>query len=199
MTKTIAVIEDDRQIRKVVEGYLQQAGYRVLATGDGAAGLALVQQEKPALLVLDLMLPGLDGWEITRRLRASRDPALSGIYIILLTARVEETDRIIGLELGADDYVTKPFSPRELIARIRAALRRLDTRLDAGEVQVLQTGDLRLDPTYRTVTLKTQPVDLTTVEFDLLHHFMQHPDRPFTRVRTAGRNPIRCHWRHKRI
>jgi two-component system alkaline phosphatase synthesis response regulator PhoP len=182
MNKTIVLIEDDRQIRKVVEGYLQQAGYRVLSAADGVSGLALVQSEKPALLVLDLMLPGMDGLEITRRLRASNDPAISGTYIIMLTARVEETDRIVGLELGADDYVTKPFSPRELVARIRAALRRLDVQPEIVSAHVLQAGDLRLDPTYRTVTLSGHPIDLTTKEFDLLHHFMLHPGRPFTRA-----------------
>lgn len=182
MNKTIVIVEDDRQIRKVVEGYLQQAGYRVLSAADGVNGLALVQSEKPALLVLDLMLPGMDGLEITRRLRASNDPAISGTYIIMLTARVEETDRIVGLELGADDYVTKPFSPRELVARIRAALRRLDVQPEVVSAQVLQAGDLRLDPTYRTVTLSGRPIELTTKEFDLLHHFMLNPGRPFTRA-----------------
>lgn len=179
--QTIVVIEDDRQIRTVVEGYLQQAGYRVLTAGGGEVGLDLVQREKPALLVLDLMLPGLDGLEIARRLRASPDPGLSTIYIIMLTARVEETDRVVGLELGADDYVTKPFSPRELVARVRSALRRLENQPGAAALQTIQAGDLRLDPTYRTATLAEQPLDLTSMEFDLLHHFMRHPGRPFTR------------------
>ncbi len=182
MTATIAIIEDDPQIRRVVEGYLTQAGYRVLSAGDGLAGLALVQQEKPALVVLDLMLPGMDGLEICRRLRASSDPALANAYIIMLTARVEETDRVVGLELGADDYVTKPFSPRELVARIRAALRRLGRPEQSAPTQVLQAGELRLDPVYRTVTLAGQPVELTATEFELLHHFMRHPGRPFTRA-----------------
>ncbi len=182
MTTTIAIIEDDLQIRRVVEGYLTQAGYRVLTAGDGVTGLALVQQEKPALLVLDLMLPGMDGLEICRRLRSSTDPTLANTYIIMLTARVEETDRVVGLELGADDYVTKPFSPRELVARIRAALRRLGAPEQMGSTQVLQAGELRLDPVYRTVTLAGQPVDLTATEFELLHHFMRHPGRPFTRA-----------------
>jgi two-component system alkaline phosphatase synthesis response regulator PhoP len=181
MAETIAIVEDDRQIRKVVEGYLQQTGYRVVAAADGVAGLALVQQEKPALLVLDLMLPGLDGLEITRRLRASSDPALSSLYIIMLTARVEETDRVVGLELGADDYVTKPFSPRELAARVRAAMRRLAAQPGAAKAQTLRAGNLRLDPTYRLVTLADEPIDLTSTEFDLLHYLMRHPGRPFSR------------------
>ncbi|MFN2202376.1 MAG: response regulator transcription factor [Caldilineaceae bacterium] len=181
MSKTIVVVEDDRQIRKVVEGYLEKAGYRVLSAGDGNSGLDLVQREKPALVVLDLMLPGLDGWEITRRLRASSDPALSGVYLIMLTARVEETDRVVGLELGADDYITKPFSPRELVARVRAAMRRLEEPSGPSAAQVLEQGDLRLDPVYRSATLGGQPLDLTSTEFDLLQHFMSHPGRPFSR------------------
>lgn len=181
MSTTILIIEDDAQIRRVVEGYLKQAGYHVLTAADGIAGLALAQQMKPTLLVLDLMLPGLDGLEIARRLRAHSDPGVAGIYIIMLTARVEETDRIVGLELGADDYVTKPFSPRELVARVRAALRRLETIPNASEIQVLQAGALRLDPNYRTLTLDGKLVELTSTEFDLLHHFMLHPGRPFSR------------------
>lgn len=181
MTITIIVIEDDHQIRRVVEGYLTQAGYRVLAASDGATGLALIQQEKPALLVLDLMLPDLDGWAITRKLRNDSDPLLSGLYIIMLTARVEEHDRVTGLELGADDYVTKPFSPRELVARVRAALRRTETNAGLAAMPVLTIDNLRLDPSYRTVTLDGKAIELTTAEFELLHHFMRHPGRPFTR------------------
>jgi two-component system alkaline phosphatase synthesis response regulator PhoP len=178
--QTIVIIEDDQQIRRVLEGYLQQAGYRVLSAADGATGLALVEREKPRLLVLDLMLPYMDGLEITRRLRASPDPALTNLYIIMLTARVEEADRIVGLEMGADDYVIKPFSPRELVARIRAALRRLES--PAPPQQLLQFHDLRVDPVYRTVTLAERSVDLTSTEFDLLYYFMQNPGRPFSRA-----------------
>lgn len=181
MNATILVIEDDAQIRKVVESYLRQAGYRVLTAADGPTGLTLAQQEKPTLLVLDLMLPGLDGWEITRRLRSQSDPALAQLYILMLTARVEETERIVGLELGADDYVTKPFSPRELVARVRAVMRRLEAQGEQGTVHVLTFGALRLDPSYRTITLAGAPVELTSTEFDLLHYLMRHPSRPFTR------------------
>ena len=180
-TVTIIVIEDDHQIRRVVEGYLQQAGYHVLSAADGVSGLALIQQEKPALVILDLMLPGLDGWEITRRLRASNDPLLAGVYILMLTARVEEADRVVGLEMGADDYVPKPFSPRELVARVRAALRRTELQSELPTAQVLTSAGLRLDPTYRTVTLDHEAVELTSTEFDLLHHLMRHPGRPFSR------------------
>lgn len=179
---TVAIVEDDQQIRRVVEGYLQQADYRVVTAADGPAGLALIEREKPALLVLDLMLPGLDGLELTRRLRASPDSSLANIYIIMLTARVEETDRVVGLEMGADDYVTKPFSPRELVARIRAAMRRLENRASIPTPSTLQAEDLRLDTEYRTVTLADQWVELTSTEFDLLHYFMKHPGRPFSRA-----------------
>lgn len=182
MSITVAIIEDDPQIRRVVEGYLQQASYRVVTAADGVTGLALLQQTRPHLLVLDLMLPGLDGLEITRRLRTSADPALAGMYVIMLTARVEETDRVVGLELGADDYVTKPFSPRELVARVRAALRRLESQESATRAQVLSAGPLRLDPTYRTVTFAGTLVELTVTEFDLLHYLMLHPGRPFSRA-----------------
>jgi DNA-binding response OmpR family regulator len=182
MSAIILIIEDDAQIRRIVEAYLHQAGYRVLTAAEGVTGLALAQQAKPNLLVLDLMLPGLDGLEIARRLRASSDPAVSAVYIIMLTARVEETDRVVGLELGADDYVAKPFSPRELVARVRSALRRLASQQGLADTQVLTAGPLRLDPGYRTVTLAGAPVDLTATEFDLLHYFMLHPGRPFSRT-----------------
>lgn len=181
MPPLIAVIEDDAQIRRVVEGYLQRAGYRVHTALDGPAGLAFVQRERPDLVILDIMLPGIDGLEVARRLRRSDDPAVAGVYIILLTARVEETDRVVGLELGADDYVTKPFSPRELTARVRAALRRLaDSGAHAASTRV-EAGALILDPTYRTATLNGQVVELTATEFDLLEYLMRHPGRPFTR------------------
>ena len=182
MSATILVVEDDAQIRKVVAAYLQQAGYRVLTAIDGTSGLQLALTEKPTLLILDLMLPGLDGLEIARRLRASPDPALASAYIIMLTARVEESDRVTGLEMGGDDYVTKPFSPRELVARVRAALRRLENQPNAQMAHVIQIETLRLDPTYRKATLGDETLELTAVEFDLLHYLMRHPDRPFTRA-----------------
>lgn len=179
---TVLVVEDDSQIRKVVEAYLHQAGYHVLTAVDGPTGLALARSAKPALLVLDLMLPGMDGLEITRQLRTSSDPALAQLYIIMLTARVEETERVVGLEMGGDDYIPKPFSPRELVARVRAALRRLESQTTAGAAQILASGPLRLDPTYRTVTLAEKPVALTSAEFALLYHLMRHPGRPFSRA-----------------
>lgn len=177
----ILVIEDDHQIRRVVQGYLERAGHRVLTASDGETGLALAFQEKPNLIVLDLMLPGLSGWEITERLRRSRDPALATVYIIMLTARVEEADRVQGLSIGADDYVIKPFSPRELTARVAAALRRLDQAAIAAGTQTLVRGPLRLDPVLRTATLEGAALALTAAEFDLLYALMRHPGRPFTR------------------
>lgn len=182
MTTTILIIEDDSQIRKVVTAYLEQAGYRVLSAADGPTGLALAQTERPTLLVLDLMLPGIDGLTIAQRLRASQDPALANLYIIMLTARIEEAERVAGLEMGGDDYVSKPFSPRELVARVRAALRRIEGQPAVGTAQLVARGALRLDPTYRRVTLDGATLDLTAVEFDLLHHLMRHPNRPFTRA-----------------
>lgn len=181
LTTTILLIEDDRQIRRIMQGYLAQAGYRVLTAADGDDGLALAQREKPALIVLDLMLPGLDGWAITQRLRQSADPALANVYILMLTARVEEADRVHGFAIGADDYVVKPFSPRELTARVEAAVRRIQRLPATIAQQVLTCAGLRLDPTYRTATLDDQELPLTTVEFDLLYALMRQPGRPFTR------------------
>jgi two-component system alkaline phosphatase synthesis response regulator PhoP len=178
---TLLVVEDDRQIRKVVEAYLAQAGFDVRATGDGPEALMLAQSIKPALIVLDLMLPGMDGMEIARRLRASHDPALAGVYIVMLTARVEETERVAGLEIGADDYVVKPFSPRELVARVQAAIRRLEQQPETRSAAVLESNGLRLDPHYRTVILHGAAIELTSTEFDLLCHLMRHPGQPFRR------------------
>jgi DNA-binding response OmpR family regulator len=178
---SLLVIEDDRQIRRIVQSYLEKAGYQVLAATDGIAGLALAQHEKPALIILDLMLLGLDGWEITRRLRQSADPAVATVHIIMLTARVDEADRVQGFMHGADDYVVKPFSPRELVARVQAALRRLRRLPNAAAAQVLVHGGLHLDPTYRSAMLDGEPVALTSVEFDLLFALMRQPGRPFTR------------------
>ena len=181
MTPLIVVVEDDAQIRRVVEGYLQQEGFRVLTAFDGPPGLALIQREQPTLVILDIMLPGMDGLEIMRHLRASGNPTVAAVYVVMLTARVEETDRVLGLELGADDYVTKPFSPRELTARVRSALRRLDGQPRYDTPQVLRAGPLRLDPTYRTATLDDTLIDLTATEFDLLSYLVRNPGRPFSR------------------
>lgn len=182
MSAKILIIEDDHQIRRVVEGYLQQAGFEVIGSGDGIEGFTLIQNAKPDILILDLMLPGMDGLEITRRLRSSSDPAIASLYLMMVTARVEEIDRIKGLEIGADDYITKPFSPRELVARVRAALRRMEQHPQATPEKSLTFASLHLDPTYRQVTLDDLPIELTETEFDLLALLMRHPGRPFSRA-----------------
>ncbi len=180
MTQRILVVDDDPAIVKVVRGYLEQAGYDVLTAADGDRALQIVRHERPDLVVLDVMLPSRDGWEITRGIRA--DAVLAATPIILLTARVEETDKIVGLELGADDYVTKPFNGREVVARVRALLRR--TQLDQGRAaiaRVLTAGSLRLDLDQYTLTVDGQAVELTRTEFKLLQLLMENPGHTLTR------------------
>jgi len=177
--QTILVVDDEPQIVEVVRDYLKQAGYRVLAARDGQTALTLARHERPDLIVLDLMLlGGMDGLEVCRRLR--RDPALADVPIIMLTARIAEADRLIGLELGADDYVTKPFSPREVVARVRAVLRR--ARGNVESPGVVRIGDLAVDLANRNVTVAGEPVSLTPTEFDLLAIMARNPGRPFTRA-----------------
>lgn len=180
--QTIVIIEDERDIAHVLRSYLTQAGFRALVAHDGRLGLDLTRREKPALVILDLMLPGLDGLDICRALRRDPDPAISETAILILTARVEETDRLIGLELGADDYVSKPFSPREVVARVRTILRRTQPRSDAAPARPLVIGDVRLDPTRRDVSVAGAAVELTPTEFDLLYLLMNDAGRPFTRM-----------------
>lgn len=177
MAQHILVVDDDRQIVRLVRAYLEQAGYTVTVAYDGNEVLPAVRHARPDLIVLDLMLPGRDGWEITRLLRS--DPTLAGIPILMLTARVEDTDKIVGLELGADDYVTKPFNPRELVARVRAILRRVGGAEPAP--RLLRAGAIVLDPHRHEVTLNGQPVDLTPAEFDILRALLEQPDRTLTR------------------
>jgi two-component system, OmpR family, alkaline phosphatase synthesis response regulator PhoP len=177
MGQRILVVDDDRQIVRLVQSYLEQSGYTVLTASDGAAALRIIRAERPDLVVLDLMLPDQDGWAITRTVRA--DPHTARLPILMLTARVEDADRIIGLELGADDYVTKPFNPREVVARVRAILRRVGG--GASEPQALTYGALRLDADQHVVTLDGQPVELTPTEFDLLRRFLAQPGHAFTR------------------
>src|SRR3954462_7886849 len=176
--KTILVVDDEPGIVTLVRDYLDRAGFRVLTAGDGPAALRIARGERPNLLVLDLMLPGLDGLDVTRALR--QDPATQKLPIIMLTARVEETDRLIGLELGADDYITKPFSPREVVARVRAVLRRAEGEREAATV--LRTGDLTIDLQRRSVRRNGEPIELTATEFDLLAILAREPGRPFTRT-----------------
>jgi two-component system alkaline phosphatase synthesis response regulator PhoP len=172
--KTILVVDDELKITRLLRDYLQQAGFRVVTSSDGPGALASARTERPDLIVLDLGLPGLDGLDVTRTLRKSSD-----VPIIMLTARAEEADRIVGLELGADDYLVKPFSPKELVARVRAVLRRVDASVEAPDL--VRAGDLEIDTTKRTVSLNGRAIDLTATEFELLLHFAQSPGRVFTR------------------
>lgn len=173
----ILVVEDEPTIVEVVVRYLQREGFRTLTASDGPSALAAVVRERPSLVVLDVMLPGFDGLELLRRLRAS-----GSLPVVLLTARGEEIDRVVGLELGADDYVTKPFSPRELVARVKAVLRRSPVFAgDGGSPPPLVAGDLRLDPAARTVNLAGTPLTLTSREFDLLAFLLRHVNQVFTR------------------
>lgn len=176
MVQKILVVDDELQIVRVVRSYLEKAGYRVLTASNGQDALFVARHEKPALVVLDLQMPQMDGLEFTRRIRAEQPD----IAIVMLTARVEEMDRILGLELGADDYVTKPFSPRELVARTRAVLRRTQATPSAPEV--LNVGALTLDRGRREVTLAGESVALTPTEFDLLAAMMNAPGRAFSRA-----------------
>lgn len=175
----ILVVDDEQSISEVVSLYLTRSGYTVKVVHDGKAALHFLTQHKPDLVVLDLMLPGIDGWEITRRLRAEGNTP-----IIMLTARKEEADRILGLEMGADDYVIKPFSPQELVSRVRAVLRRVQGAAPsdpAVQERTLQFDNLQIDPVTRIVTVKGAEIMLTAKEFDLLWFLAKHPRQVFNR------------------
>jgi two-component system, OmpR family, alkaline phosphatase synthesis response regulator PhoP len=174
MQELILVVDDEPKIVKLTRDYLAKDGYRVISAADGLEALAMARREKPDLVVLDLMLPGMDGWEVCRTLRQE-----SGIPIIMLTARSEESDQVVGLELGADDYITKPFSPRTLVARIRAVLRRAQGLLKPAAV--IHAGDLEIDLDGHRVHMKGEPVHLTPNEFRLLSVLAQHPGQLLTR------------------
>ncbi|HEY0416078.1 MAG TPA: response regulator transcription factor [Gaiellaceae bacterium] len=171
---TILVVDDEPVVRDVVARYLARDGHATIEAADGIDARRLIELEEPALVVLDVMLPGLDGLELCRWIRARSDTP-----VILLTARVDEADRIVGLELGADDYVTKPFSPRELAARVRTVLRR--TEAPRAHSQRLSFGDVAVDAGSRTVTRGGEAVPLTTKEFDLLWFLASHPRHVFSR------------------
>ncbi len=173
--KTILVVDDEMQIARLVRDYLTHAGFDVIVTGDGNAALASARGTKPDLVVLDLGLPGRDGLDVTRELRKT-----STVPIVMLTARADEADRIVGLELGADDYVVKPFSPKELVARVRAVLRRSESARADGP-DVLRAGDVEVDVRRMRVTVATKPVELTPTEFQLLAALVREPGRVFTR------------------
>jgi len=177
--QTILVVDDDKEIVRLVRAYLEKAGYQVLTAYDGETAVHSIRHDQPELVVLDLMLPDRDGWDITRLVRS--DPSLADIPIIMLTARIDDTDKIIGLELGADDYVTKPFNPREVVARVRSVLRRSQGNVTAKPQRILQQADLLMDLDRHEVMLGGQPVDLTSTEFNLLRTLLENPGYAFTR------------------
>ena len=165
----ILLVDDEQNILRLARMYLERDGYKVEAVTDGKMALKAVHQYKPALMVLDLMLPEVDGWEVCRQLRAERNP----VAILMLTARDEDVDKILGLELGADDYLTKPFNPRELVARVKAILRRDERSSQPGEA-LLRAGDLVLDPNRREATAAGVLIPLRTQEFDLLRVLVEN-------------------------
>jgi len=165
----ILVVDDEQSIVDLVTAYLRQEGFEVHTAMDGPAGLKAVRALRPDLVVLDVMLPGMDGIEVLSRLRRE-----SNAYVILLTARSEETDKIVGLSVGADDYITKPFSPRELVARIKAALRRLQSGAGTAEATAMAFRHMRIDAGSRQVWVDDEPVELTAIEFDLLKTLAEH-------------------------
>ena len=174
--KTILLVDDDPEIVKTVRHYLQQEGYTVLVAYTGLDALVIVRDQAPDCIVLDVLLPDLVGWDIIQRIRT--DPRTAEIPIIMLTARVADAEKVLGLELGADDYVTKPFNPRELLARIRARLRRSQTSRRARQIQL---GQLEMDLDRHIVTVVGEEIDLTPTEFDLLRCLMQNPGYVFSR------------------
>lgn len=174
----ILVVDDDKQIVRLVQSYLERAGHQVLIAYDGETAIHTIRRERPDLVVLDLMLPDRDGWEITRTVRS--DTTLANLPIIMLTARIEDTDKIVGLELGADDYIAKPFNPHEVVARVRAVLRRVGGAPPTAHV--IQVGGLKMDVDRHLVTLDGAPVDLTPTEFDLLKLLLEQRGHAFTRM-----------------
>jgi two-component system, OmpR family, alkaline phosphatase synthesis response regulator PhoP len=176
MTKKILVVDDEPQIVKVVKAYLEQSGFQVVTAADGKAALTAFQREKPDFMILDLNLPGMDGLDVCRAVRHE-----SNIPILMLTARVEEADKLVGLELGADDYVVKPFSPREVVARVRTIFRRT-AAVDLQRPELIQVGDLQIDPDQHTVVASDRQIELTPTEFDILVVLARQPKRVFTRL-----------------
>lgn len=175
-TPKILIIDDEQSIINLVSAYLRPEGYEVHTASDGPAGLKAARRLKPDLIVLDIMLPGLDGIELLTQLRRESD-----VYVIMLTAKTEETDKIVGLSVGADDYLTKPFSPRELVARIKAALRRYGKSGAMPDSRILKFNRLRIDPEARLVWKDEEQVELTAIEFDLLHTLAEHRGRVLSR------------------
>jgi DNA-binding response OmpR family regulator len=179
--KTILVVDDEPKIVKLVRDYLERAGFAVHAASDGKSALSLARTERPDLIVLDLGLPHMDGLDVTRELRK-----LSTVPIIMLTARSEESDKLIGLELGADDYITKPFSPKELVARVRVVFRRMETYA-ANSAEIIRAADLTLDVSRMRVLAQDREIEeLTPTEFTLLAALTRYPGRVFTRAQLLG-------------
>ncbi|HTP65545.1 MAG TPA: response regulator transcription factor [Geobacteraceae bacterium] len=172
----VLIVEDDRNTAALVATYLEREGFATVIVHDGGKAVALARKARPVLVVLDIMLPGMDGWDICRALRKESD-----VPILMLTAREEEIDRVAGLAMGADDYVVKPFSPRELVERVKAILRRARPSLRGPAAAVLSCGGLELDPEKRTVARYGRPIALTTSEYTLLHALMGAPGRAFSR------------------
>jgi two-component system phosphate regulon response regulator PhoB len=177
MARTILVIDDEPELVKLLDYNLTKAGYLVLSARDGENGLGMARKHAPDVILLDVMMPGLDGWEVCKRLR--QDPGTSAIPLLMLTAKADEGDRVLGLELGADDYVTKPFGVRELLARVKALLRRSEAATNTPEV--LKTGKIVLDAGRRTVTAAGKPVALTATEFNLLRALAEKEGRVISR------------------
>ena len=175
MTETILVVDDQSSVRTLLKDYLGSQGYRVVTANDGQEALFVARHERPNLVLLDIMMPKMDGYQFLRRYRQERTTP-----VIIITARQEETDAVLGLELGADDYIIKPFRMRELSARIQAVLRRVDPNQVTN--QVLRSGELIIDPGAHTVTLSNETVSLTPIEFDLLLILMKSPGQVFTRI-----------------
>ncbi|MCE1253075.1 MAG: response regulator transcription factor [Anaerolineae bacterium] len=180
LQKKILVVDDEPQIVNVLKAYLEKAGFRVVTAADGQQALDCFHQESPNFIILDLNLPGLDGLDVMRSLRRESD-----VPVLMLTARVEESDKLIGLELGADDYVVKPFSPKEVVARVRTVLRRLPAVEPGGSqaaADLVEVGDLRIDPSEHKVSLAGRVIELTPTEFDILLVLARQPRRVFSRL-----------------
>ena len=180
MNELVLVVDDEQKIVKIARDYLEKSGYRVLSSGDGLDALAAARSQRPDVIILDLMLPGMDGLDVCRTLRRESD-----VPVIMLTARSEETDRLIGLEIGADDYITKPFSPRELVARVRSLLRR--AKGTVSQVGLTRAGDLVIDEAGHRVLRNGETLELTRLEFNILTMLAQHPGQTFTRAQLLDR------------
>jgi two-component system, OmpR family, alkaline phosphatase synthesis response regulator PhoP len=181
MPKKIMVVDDKPELRTLLKSYLTQEGFDVAVASDGREALFVARREKPDLIILDVMMPEMSGYDFLRAYSREADTP-----VIILTARLEENDKVLGLELGADDYVTKPFSPRELTARVRAVLRRLEKQ-QTSEQEILREGDIFVDQSARITTVRGQPIDLTPSEFDLLVTMMSTPGRVFSRLELLDR------------